>query len=110
MIQPSVTSSRTWDRTWDVAFVAFVIGLASVAPACETNACLPSTTCVSGPQYSETFSAAIPIADAASGDATAETSPESGAPDASLESGSPDAAEPSEGAAEAESPDDASDE
>ncbi|HSY24798.1 MAG TPA: hypothetical protein VK841_21890 [Polyangiaceae bacterium] len=87
-----------------------VIGLASAAPGCETNTCLPSTTCVSGPQYTETFSAAVPVSDAASGDATAETSPESGAPDASLESGSPDAAEPSEGAAEAESPDDASDE
>jgi len=80
MIQPSVTSSRTWDRTRDVAFVAFVIGLASVAPACETNACLPSTTCVSGPQYSETFNAAVPISDAATGDGTADTSLEAGAP------------------------------
>jgi hypothetical protein len=99
MIQPSVPSSRIWNRTWDVAFVALVIGLASFASACETNACLPSTTCVNGPVRSETFSAAVPASDAATEDAA-------DAADANVESGSSDAAEPSEG--EAESPDDAS--
>jgi hypothetical protein len=105
MIQPSVFSSRmTWDRNRDVArgavVFAMTVAFASFATACETNACLPSTTCVNGPQYSETFLAAPPIADATAGDA---------AGDASVDSGLPDGTEPSESSADAESVDEASD-
>jgi|HubBroStandDraft_2_1064218.scaffolds.fasta_scaffold478594_2 hypothetical protein len=85
-----------------MALIAIVVGLVGFEPACETNACLPSTTCVSGPLRSETFSAAVPTADAAIEDATADAAA------ATVDSGAPDGPEPSDGAAEAE-PEEASD-
>ncbi len=56
----------------DVLAAAVFLFSALATTACGNNPCLPGTTCVSGPNYGETFNASVvPASDAAANDADA---------------------------------------
>jgi hypothetical protein len=77
--------ARSTFFSWVKILVAVSLSSALANTACSSNnACLPSTTCVSGPNYSETFSASVtPSSDAAAKDGGADAKTEAGALDAS---------------------------
>jgi hypothetical protein len=79
--------------SWVRILAAVSLSSALANTACSNNACLPSTTCVSGPSYSETFIAFVsPASDAAAEDGGADAKAEAGA----LDAGETEEADPSE--------------